>query len=67
MKFPKLLGEHLNQFAYIIDLDIKKFKKKYVNEDYPVEVYEEELQKYYDAKKELSWVFYEDWVGASIF
>jgi len=38
-----------------------------VNEDYPVEEYEEELLKYYEAKKELNRVFYEDWIGASIF
>ena len=53
MKFPISLSDHLNQYAYILDLDIKKFKKKYAHEDYPVEEYEEELSKYYDAKKEL--------------
>lgn len=67
MKFPKLLGDHISQYGPILELDIKKFKKKYVNEDYPVEEYEEELLKYYEAKKELNRVFYEDWIGASIF
>lgn len=43
----------MNKYAYILDLDIKKFTKKYANEDYPVEVYEEELQKYFEAKKEI--------------
>lgn len=57
----------MNKYSYILDLDIKKFKKKYANDDYPVEVYEEELQKYYDAKKEIQRVFYEDWIGASWF
>ncbi len=43
LKFPQLILDYVNQYAYILSLDIKALRKKYATEDYPVEEYEEEL------------------------
>jgi hypothetical protein len=66
-KFPAALLDHANQYAYILDIDLKKFKRKYLDEDYPIEEYEEELVKFHEAKAQIRRVFYEDWVGGGIF
>lgn len=48
-KFPKLILDHLNQYAYILDIDLKKYKRKYLDEDYPIEEYQDELIKFHSA------------------
>jgi hypothetical protein len=57
----------LNLYSYILDIDLKKFKRKYLDEDYPIEEYEDELIKFHNAKEELKRVFYESKIGGGIF
>jgi hypothetical protein len=43
-KAPLTISKILNEYSYLLGIDIKKFKADYKNNDYPVSKYKEDLE-----------------------
>lgn len=61
------MQEILGRYAYIMALDIKKFKHQYKNNDYPVEQYKEQLQNYQQAMIHIEKLLFEDKLNVGLF
>jgi dynein heavy chain len=56
-KVPNSLLNIIGQHAYILDIDIKKYKKQYKENDYPVDHYKLELEQYKEAREAVQKAF----------
>jgi hypothetical protein len=66
-KIPTTLKDIIFQYGYLLATDIKKFKKQYKDNDYPVETYKSELESNERAHKHIDKVLFDDKLSTGIF